>query len=237
MQQRVEPHDSLDYFPTPPWATRALCERLILMSPLHLLTVWEPACGEGHMAKPLGEFFDKVIASDVHDYSATYPAQDDVCDFLTPWDHPIQFQDTPPNMPQDGGADWIITNPPFRLGEKFIWTALKVARQGVAVLVRTAFLEGVGRHKSLFSVKPPSLILQFTERVPMVKGRLDKGASSATSYCWIVWEKNPGLTGMFEWVAPCRKRLEKARDYPAPPEELPPIPLFDGGENDPFPHN
>ncbi len=26
MQQRSEPHDSLDDFPTPPWATRALCE-------------------------------------------------------------------------------------------------------------------------------------------------------------------------------------------------------------------
>jgi hypothetical protein len=25
MQQRSEPHDSLDDFPTPPWATRALC--------------------------------------------------------------------------------------------------------------------------------------------------------------------------------------------------------------------
>jgi site-specific DNA-cytosine methylase len=28
MQQRHEPHNSLDDFPTPPWATRALCERL-----------------------------------------------------------------------------------------------------------------------------------------------------------------------------------------------------------------
>lgn len=28
MQQRSEPRDSLDDFPTPPWATRALCEWL-----------------------------------------------------------------------------------------------------------------------------------------------------------------------------------------------------------------
>lgn len=28
MQRRVEAHDSLDDFPTPPWATRALCEWL-----------------------------------------------------------------------------------------------------------------------------------------------------------------------------------------------------------------
>jgi hypothetical protein len=29
MQRRHEAHDSLDDFPTPPWATRALCERLV----------------------------------------------------------------------------------------------------------------------------------------------------------------------------------------------------------------
>ena len=28
MAQRIEPHDSLDYSPTPPWATRALCEQV-----------------------------------------------------------------------------------------------------------------------------------------------------------------------------------------------------------------
>jgi hypothetical protein len=28
MARRVEPPDSLDFFPAPPWATRALCEYL-----------------------------------------------------------------------------------------------------------------------------------------------------------------------------------------------------------------
>ena len=32
MQQRSEPQDSLDDFPTPPWATRALCEYPALCS-------------------------------------------------------------------------------------------------------------------------------------------------------------------------------------------------------------
>jgi hypothetical protein len=30
--------------------------------------IWEPACGEGHMAEPLREYCDDIIASDLHDY-------------------------------------------------------------------------------------------------------------------------------------------------------------------------
>ncbi|MEM7296368.1 MAG: SAM-dependent DNA methyltransferase [Pseudomonadota bacterium] len=222
MQQRVEPHDSLDFFPTPPWATRALCERLTVLSPLHLQSVWEPACGEGDMARPLGEFFDQVYATDVHDYSAAFPAQDSVCNFLCEWDHPSDFQD------DEQWPDWVVTNPPFRLGKEFIRMALTRARVGVAVFVRTAFLEGKERFRSLFSSTPPALVLQFVERVSLVKGRLDEHASRPTSYCWIVWLVEGAVVTAFDWIAPCRPRLEKPEDYPAPPSEPTPAPLLDG---------
>jgi len=35
----------------------------------------------------------------------------------------------------------------------------------------------------------PAMIAQFVERVPMVKGRWDPNASTATSYAWFVWRK------------------------------------------------
>ena len=57
MQQRSEPHESLDDFPTPPWATRALCEQLKLLGfDLPRQSVWEPACNRGYMARVLGEY-------------------------------------------------------------------------------------------------------------------------------------------------------------------------------------
>ena len=55
---------ALDYFPTPPWAARAGAELVQRLDPL-AKTVWEPACGEGHMAGPLAEYFS-VCASDIH---------------------------------------------------------------------------------------------------------------------------------------------------------------------------
>lgn len=54
------------------------------------------------------------------------------------------------------------------------------------MLTRTVFIESVGRYDRLFSINQPSHFAQFTERVPMVKGRLDRRASTATGYCWLV---------------------------------------------------
>jgi hypothetical protein len=70
--------------------------------------------------------------------------------------------------------------------------SLKLARprQGVAMLTRTVFLESVDRHERLFLKTPPARVGQFSERVPMIKGRLDRRASTATGYAWLVWEKD-----------------------------------------------
>lgn len=193
MQQRKEPSDSFDYFPTPLWATRALCEWLKVRSFIRPdMTVSEPACGEGHMARALSEYFGAVEASDIQDMG--YGKQQD---YLF--------------MPQEK-VDWTITNPPFRLAQEFIAQASKSSRYGIAMIVRAAFLESVGRYNELWTKNPPSFVLQFSERVPMFKGRVDPKGSSATSYCWIVWIDGEDSTQL-DWIAPCRKRLEKEGDY------------------------
>lgn len=197
MAQRVEAPDSLDDFPTPPWATRALCEQLIQLRLLTRAdTCREPAANRGHMVHPLQEYFEIVEASDVHDYGAGFPVRD----FLGPEPKSI--------------VDWTITNPPFRLAEAFVLEALRTSRRGVAVIVRTAFLEGQGRHKRLFSKHPPTYVMQFTERVVMHQGRLSAKGSTATAYAWLVWNKSAWLPGTkFCWIPPCRKRLERPSDY------------------------
>ena len=110
-------------------------------------------------------------------------------------------------------TDWIVTNPPFRLAERFALKALSMSRKGVALLVRTVFLESVGRHERLFSKFKPTFVAQFTERVAMVRGRLDPKASTATGYAWIVWTKRSPSKTQLVWIAPCRKSLERPTDY------------------------
>lgn len=199
MAQRTEAKDSPDDFPTPPWATRALIEHVLddqrVLAPLSCL---EPACGAGHMTKVLREYFGEVRCSDAYDYG--YGA---IRDFLA---GPLEAN----------ACDWVITNPPFRLGEEFVVRALAVARKGVAILARTVFLESVGRYGRIFRDNPPTKFAQFTERVPMVKGRLDSKATTATGYAWFVWEKDALGSSRVIWIPPCRKALERPGDYSTP---------------------
>ena len=196
MAQRIESKNSLDDFPTPPWATRALMEYVLNDKNKFIeKTCLEPACGAGHMAKVLKEYFKTVYCSDIFDYG-----YGQINDFM--------------NYSLDKNKiDWIITNPPFRLSEEFIIHALKIANQGVAILARTVFIESVGRYKRLFESFPPTKFAQFAERVPIVKGRLSQNASTATGYAWLVWEKGERTQSRLMWIPPCRKMLEQNGDY------------------------
>ena len=198
--------DEPDDFLTPPWATRALCEKILLFnSNRKMWDAWEPACGRGYMSATLEEYFETVYSTDKYEYG-----YGGVQDFL--------------NSPSSQRVAWIITNPPYKYAEEFIREARLRARRGVAMLVRTSFIESVGRYNRLFKDSPPTTVAQFSERVPMVKGRLDKNASTATSYCWLIWNndtpfQNTHLTinGGSEllWIPPCRRDLEREGDYPS----------------------
>lgn len=199
MAQRTESLDSLDDFPTPRWATRALIEEVFGEESFEGLSCWEPTCGRGYMASTLAEYFRTVRSSDVHDYS-----YGEIFDFLS-----ISAETaTPHDCP-----DWIVTNPPFRLGEEFVRRALQLAKSGVAMLVRTGFIEGAGRYERLFRDRPPSCVAQFVERVPILRGRVDPRASTATGYCWLIWQTGAAVPTRLAWIPPCRRRLEKVGDY------------------------
>jgi hypothetical protein len=146
------------------------------------------------MAAALCEYFDEVWAKDISDYGFG-----DTSNFLDDVSQP--------------SPDWIITNPPFRLAEQFYHRARQLSRGGVALLVRTVFLESVGRLERLFANHPPTYVAQFAERVPMVKGRLDPKISTATGYAWFVWCGPSNDATKLLWIPACRKSLEQALDY------------------------
>jgi hypothetical protein len=183
-------------------------------------TVWDPACNRGFMARPLAEYFAEVKATDIHDYG--YPGQQKTVDFL--W----------PGSEQDlDDINFVITNPPFRLADRFIERAFDLNLEGFAFLMRTAFLEGDGRHTRIFSRFAPTVVAQFSERVVMHKGKIvdpniavpveDKATgemvmrkpSTATSYMWFTWLNGRKFNSTSElvWISRCRQALEREGDY------------------------
>ena len=229
MQQRAEPVDSLDDFPSPPWAGRALCEMLAalgLLVPDHY--IWECACNRGYLARGLADTVgpDRIYGTDIFDYG--WPGMAALFDFLSNW--------SDSDLPD---VDWVITNPPFKDAAKFIRLGLERARIGVAVLVRVAFDEGAERYETLFADTPETYAFPFVERVVMHRAALRepgstywdprandgkgdwKKASTATAYQWLVWVKGAeGRDTIKRRIPPCRKRLERPGDYP-PPDQPP----------------
>jgi hypothetical protein len=210
MAQRSEPSDSLDFFPTPPWATRAFIAH-VSYPVLGVRTddiVSEPACGQGHMAEPLREAYPLTIASDVFPYG-----YGEVWDYLA----------AGPNL---GAADWTFTNPPFNAAVEFARVALALARRGCGLLVRTQWLHTIERYE-LFREFPPFVIAYYVERVPMHRGRWDPDGSTATDYCWVCWKHGAEPRAPL-WIPPGQRlaltKPDDAMRFGAPV----PAPLLDG---------
>lgn len=171
---------------------------MVLRLDPHARTIWEPACGQGHMAEPLSEFFPVVLASDIYDHGFG-----SVVDFLDPRALPLGWQ----------YPEWVVTNPPFDHAEEFVRRGLEVASKGVAVLCRIAFLEGGERYDLLARAYTPlTLCCVFSERVSMCLGVWDPKASLPSCYAWFFFQK--AATPMpIKWFPPgTEARLHRRED-------------------------
>ncbi len=199
MNRRALGPESLDYFPTPPWATRAFLREVLIPKigggRLLASTCLEPCCGEGHMVAPLREVFAYVGAADYHDYGQGFPVADILDQTLT----------LPP-------ADWVITNPPFNAASQIARRVLdSTGVHSLALLCRLNWAEGKDRHREIFERRPPSLIAISADRIPMIEGAYDPDADTATAYAWFVWLR--GLAyGKTEtvWIAPVHRSAGSA---------------------------
>lgn len=209
MAKRNEPKDSLDYYPTPRWATEALLEHWIMtgqhnLKPMADCFCLEPAAGGGHMVDVLADYFAHVAAYDIADPENRGWGGNDFMAWL-----PVvsQLGDMVPT--HNSGYmreryDWAITNPPFKLAYEFVSRMLATARN-VAILARLQWLESKHRHEKLWSLMPPQLILVFSERVHMVKDRLPtaEDGGSATAFAWYVWSRD--LDDVSDYSEGCRR--------------------------------
>lgn len=203
---------ALNYFPTPPWGARAGCEVLRDFDPA-AASFWEPACGEGHMAEALKEYFPTVYASDIHPHG-----YGDVHDFTL-------LQDCPYPQP-----DYVFTNPPFEHAAAFLAQGMRFARRGVALLLRVAFVEGTERFPLVWQGDSPmALCAPFVERLPMVLGTYDPEASSAVCMAWFIFRKGRGARPAHIVPIPpgTKERLHRREDV-LRFTKVAPAPLLDG---------
>lgn len=169
--------DGPDFFPTPPWATRAL----VANEPFEG-TVWECACGDGAMAREMEAAGLNVRATDLYARGHGEPG----VDFLKATRH----------------VDNIVTNPPYNVAEAFVAQGLKLSRKKLALLLRLAFLEGANRAETIFLKRPPSRVWVFSERITFYMKDAERGGSGTTAYAWFVWDKDAAPGTELRWFKP-----------------------------------
>lgn len=147
--------------------------------------IWEPACGQGHLAKRLNKFGHSVFVSDLiyRGYGEFFKQ----IDFLAY--NGDKFQGD------------IITNPPYKYCSEFILKALDCINDGhkVAMFLKLQTLEGQKRYDEIFSKYPPKTVYVFVKRVACGKNGEFTGGS-AVCYAWFVWQKGYKGDTNLKWI-------------------------------------
>jgi hypothetical protein len=160
----------LDHYPTP----RIAVESLLNAEPDLLgARVSEPAAGAGNIVAVLRANRIPVIASDIEQRGFDLHF---VGNFLQ--------QERPPN-----GCRVIVTNPPYKLAAEFAEHGLTLVPD-VFLLLRLAFLEGVGRTQ-LLENSGLRRVLVFRSRLPRMhrEGWGGPKAASSMAFAWFCWRR------------------------------------------------
>ena len=178
----IRRHIAANFYPTPPEATRALLSVESFEGP-----IWEPACGDGRIARVLEAAGHAVVATDLNHFGYGQPG--------------IDFLAEP-----TARARHIVTNPPYGQGlaDAFIGHALRLtATTGgkVAMLLNLASLAHESR-TAFWRDQPPARLYAIDGVVcwpdpvrPPPRHFLQH------RYCWAVWEPGHSGPSAFWWLS------------------------------------
>lgn len=170
---KSEDRQTGDFYPSPSDVTEALLR-------VHSFDrVWEPACGDGAMVRVLRKNGCYVVPSDLvirSDYDGSVDKDGSLSE--TPMEMDFTYQSV---RPQTVSA--IITNPPFSLAQTFIETAMGLAVQRVAFVLKSSYWHAKSRHE-LFKRHTPSHIHPLLWRPDFMElGR------PTMEVMWCVWTR------------------------------------------------
>lgn len=178
-----------DYYATPPYATNKLLDALNSDGITLEGSILEPSCGGGHISDVLISRYglDRVYSFDLVDRGYQY--MNGVSDFI---EDPFPVFDN------------IITNPPFKLAEKFIRKSLLIANDKVIMLCRIQLLEGIERNK-MFKDTPLRYVYVHSSRVSTLRNGEEfdeNGKKWASTLClaWFIWEQGYKGEPVIRWI-------------------------------------
>ena len=165
-----------DYYASPPGVFAPLLRHIPSLKDDR---IWECAAGEGILMNQMITAGCRVQGTDLVDYGNAYvkPRIDFLMEYKT---------DCP----------YIVTNPPYKLAEKFVRHGLSLPSvRCVAVLVPLLFI-AAKRRADLLQKLAVIIIMGRLKMLP--PGAVDKGDAPKTDFAWLVYQFDPVVTTMIE---------------------------------------
>ena len=103
------------------------------------------------------------------------------------------------------GGKWIgdiLTNPPYKYAKEFVEKAMQLVEDGsyVVMFLKIQFLEGKTRLKMFKKYPPKYVYVNSARQICYINGDMSKKMSSASCYCWFVWEKGFEGEPQIRWI-------------------------------------
>ena len=146
-----------DFYPTPKDVTGAI---LIFLDLPKNTIIWEPACGE----------LDMVVKMQIEGYSV----------IPTDLKYGHDFLKMPPVE-----CDWIITNPPFSVSDKFIERCAEHGKP-FALLLKSQYWHAKKRYE-LFKRITPTYVCPLTWRPDFLFKKHEKRSAPLMDVMWCIW--------------------------------------------------
>lgn len=164
----------LDAYYTPVRLARRAVETIPLMSGDLVL---EPSAGEGAFLTALSEGSVRGVRLAAMDINPDAPGlQYPGLEYAVVGDFPQTL------IRKSQQPDWVVGNPPYGEAEEHIRRALRIAKKGVAFLLRLAFLESQKREE-FWEAHPCRQVHVLTQRPSFTGGSTDTAA-----YGWFIWK-------------------------------------------------
>lgn len=176
-----------DYYSTDPHTLKIFLEALNRDGIKLHNHIWENACGELHLSKTLEKFGYNVFSSDI--ISRKYKVNE------------IDFLKTKKDECLQGGFD-ILTNPPYKEALSFVKHSLELLNEGYycVMLLKIQFLEGQERRKLFDKENPKYVYINSARQLCYPNGNMSKKISSASCYCWFIWQKGYKGETIARWI-------------------------------------
>ena len=181
-----------EFYPTPPEATRALLSVESFDG-----DIWEPACGDGRIAKVLTDHGHAVVATDLHAYGVGTTG----IDFL---------------REKHSRARHIVTNPPYGYGlaDRFIRHALSLTQETGGKVAMLLNMDSLCHRQRTAEWKrmPPARLYAIDDIVCWPEDRHGPAPSYFTKhrYVWCIWTQDHSGPAAFWWLSGAEFRTPEA---------------------------